>query len=290
MMNITEITEKAYAKLNLWLEVTGKRDDGYHDLVSVMQSISLYDTVKLSINKKKTVEITCTDTAVPSDERNIAYKAARLFFEELGEPDVGVNIDIVKQIPSEAGLGGGSSDAAAVLRGLNRIYGSPFDVNALRITAKKLGADVPFCISGGTMLAEGIGELLTPIAQITKEDGVYFTVCRGADRMSTPKAFSELDKTSYVPKNPSGILKAIEEKSLKSLSAELFNRFETVVPPSSDISKVLLENGASGILLSGSGTALFGVFDSFLKAEEAADAVKKDGGFACTAYAEKPLF
>ena len=130
MTIISEITEKAYAKINLWLEVTGRREDGYHDLVSVMQSVSLHDTVKIAKTDSGIIEISCTDPMVPSDGRNIAYKAAELFYEMLGTPYNGIKIDIEKRIPSEAGLGGGSSDGAAVLRGLNKLHGCPFDTDA----------------------------------------------------------------------------------------------------------------------------------------------------------------
>lgn len=288
MTIISEITEKAYAKINLWLEVTGRREDGYHDLVSVMQSVSLHDTVKIAKTDSGIIEISCTDPMVPSDGRNIAYKAAELFYEMLGTPYNGIKIDIEKRIPSEAGLGGGSSDGAAVLRGLNKLHGCPFDTDALRKASKKLGADVPFCISGKTMLAEGIGEILTPIPAITKEDGIFFTVCRGGDRMSTPRAFGELDKISYSNESHEGMLHAISGKNVKGIASELFNRFETVVPPSKEISHLLRENGALGVLLSGSGTALYGLFDSMEKAETACRAVKEKGVFACTAYAEAP--
>ena len=288
MTNISEITEKAYAKINLWLEVTDKRPDGYHDLVSVMQSISLHDTVIIVLSDSKTIEINCSDPTVPSDARNIAYKAAELFYKKLGKACEGTRITIEKRIPSEAGLGGGSADAASVLRGLNRLYGCPFDTDTLRKISVSLGADVPFCISGGTMLAEGIGEILTPLQTITKENGIFFTVCRGNDRMSTPKAFGELDSISYTNKDPAAILNAIESGEAEAIAKGLFNRFETVVPPDKEISDLLLQNGALNVLLSGSGTALYGIFNSLETAEKACEKVKDIGVFACTACAEAP--
>ena len=153
---------KAYAKINLSLDIVGVRDDGYHLIKTVMQSISLHDVISIS-EEGSEISITCNDPSVPCDERNIVYKCAKRFFEYWGI-EFGVHIDIQKNIPSQAGLGGGSADGAAVLVLLNRICGNPFSDEELCIIGAKVGADIPFCIVGGCVLCEGIGEVLTPIS------------------------------------------------------------------------------------------------------------------------------
>ena len=151
------LTEGAFAKLNLTLDVTGIRDDGYHDICSVMQAITLHDDVEIDLDTGKPWKLTCEKEDIPTDETNLAWKAARVFFDALGgEPD-GLEIRITKRIPSQAGLGGGSADAAAVLRALNRHRGYPLSVYALCELGAQVGSDVPFCVLGGTALCEGRG-------------------------------------------------------------------------------------------------------------------------------------
>ena len=153
---------KAYAKINLWLDITGRRADGYHTLNTVMRRIDLYDDIEVCADDTGNITIECDESAVPCDERNIAYKAVRAFSERIGKP-AGAHIRITKRIPLEAGLGGSSTDGAAVLCALNELYGKPLGMPELCTLGASLGADVPFCITGGTEVCTGIGEIMEPV-------------------------------------------------------------------------------------------------------------------------------
>ena len=158
-----DIIEKAYAKINISLDVTARRDDGYHDMAMVMQTVSLCDDVRLGFTDGSRIFARTNLPFIPSDERNLAVRAAKKFFEAAGEPERGLCIRIDKRIPVGAGMAGGSTDAAAVLRGLNRAFGNRFGVERLEELGAEVGSDVAFCVRGGTMLARGRGELLTPL-------------------------------------------------------------------------------------------------------------------------------
>ena len=157
---MTTLYEYAYAKLNLTLDVLGKRTDGYHDLQSIMQTVSIRDDVEIDIGTGKPWNLICTNEQIPTDERNLAWKAAKVFFERIGKDPDGIEIRITKRIPTEAGLGGGSADAAAVLRALNKHYGNPMLILALAELGASVGSDVPFCTICGTAMVEGRGERL----------------------------------------------------------------------------------------------------------------------------------
>ena len=157
---MTTLYEYAYAKLNLTLDVLGKREDGYHDLKSVMQTISIRDDIEIDVGTGKPWTLDCSDEQIPCDERNLAWKAARVFFDAIGKDPDGLEIRITKRIPSQAGMGGGSADAAAVLRALNKHYDNPLSVWALAELGASVGSDIPFCVVGGTMMAEGRGVIL----------------------------------------------------------------------------------------------------------------------------------
>lgn len=246
-------------KINLALNVEGILPNGYHRIRSVMQEITLCDKISLSYGKSG-LSLSCNTSRIPSDETNIAYKAAKLFFERSGISE-GVHIHIEKQIPSQAGLGGGSTDGAVVLKELNRRFGFPFSSDELLAMGAKLGADVPFCILGKTALADGIGEILTPI-ESKIQCGVLIVKPDGG--ISTPWAYKRLDEKSFEPVNVDKVVEAVQSGNIKSLCENMGNVFESVatecVPEISRIKKLLLAHGAEGAMMSGSGTAIFALF------------------------------
>ena len=258
-------TIKSYAKINLWLNVGSKRPDGYHDVESVMQQVTLFDYVTVLRDTDTTargVRITCTDRLVPSDDRNIAAKCAMAFMEKFNiNSEVSVSID--KRIPVAAGLAGGSTDGAAVLSIMNSI----FDVNApmdeLCAIAAKLGADIPFCLIGGTCTASGIGEVLTPVK--TPELPYHILICNAGRGVSTPEAYRMLDETpamesAHLPPMD-GILRVLRDGLLPGT---LYNSFERVIlpihPEAAQIRRDMLTLGAESALMSGSGPSVFGLF------------------------------
>ncbi len=254
------IIEKAYAKINLYLDVLNKREDGYHNILSVMTDVksdSFYDTV--TVRKAEDRSMTCTDPTLTVGDDNLCLKAANAFFNALGSDD-GCFIELEKHLPREAGLGGGSSDAAAVLRALNRLYDGVFTTEELCKIGTKIGADVPFCVKGGTCLCEGIGEMLTPFPSLPQ---CHIVISGGVGKVSTPEAYRMIDNT---PPSAHGdieaLRKAIENGDLKEIGKHLYNRFEDTLPNCQAVKKCFIENGAVGTLMSGSGSAVFGLFDT----------------------------
>ena len=259
-----QLTGNAFAKVNLTLDVLGKREDGYHDLCSVMQTISLHDGILLELNTGETWKIVCENDGVPHDARNLVWKAARAFFDCIGlEPD-GVSMHIRKQIPSQAGLGGGSADAAAVLRMLNEWKGNLLSMQELCELGAKVGSDVPFCVLGGTALAEGRGERLTKLPDAPK---LYFAVCKPDAAFSTPELFRKLDAVA-ISKRPetAAMCTALKNGDKAAVGSLLCNVFEQAVEDSfsdlSQIKSVMRSCGALGAQMTGSGSAVFGVFDT----------------------------
>ena len=188
-----KVEVKAYAKINLLLDICAKRTDGYHDLFMIMQSVSIYDTVTVERIKGGMTVISCDNEAIPTGEQNIAYKAAQAFFEALRirKPSRGIKISIVKRIPHAAGLAGGSADAAAVLSALNILYNKNISTDELCRIGAKIGADVPFCITGGTLLAQGIGEVLSKVKPLRQCSIVLIKPDFG---VNTGAAFSQFDE------------------------------------------------------------------------------------------------
>jgi len=269
---------QAFAKINLSLEVVGRRADGYHDLVSVMQSISLADTL---VFEKKAYNGIDLDTGcdLPADDNNLILRAARAYFEATGNP-FGLEIKLTKRIPMKAGLGGGSADAAATLRALNMMDGNRLSDGELCGIGAQIGADVPFCVMGGTRICRGIGEKMT---EIENNLDCYVVVVKGEEGVSTPRAFAELDK-KY------GDFKGLEEKAEAGLSelisclknakndtvnGVIFNRFEETValeiPEILEIKHELLSLGAFAAQMSGSGPSVFGLFEQKADAQKAAE-------------------
>ncbi len=282
--NIMELSVNAYAKINLFLDIESVRADRYHDIISYMQTVSLHDTVTVDFvgGREKTIEIMCDDSNIPSDHRNIAYKAADIFPCNEGK----IRIFIHKRIPSEAGLAGGSADAAAVLIALNRIFDNKLSLDELIELGKKLGADVPFCIKKGSCLATGTGEKLKHVIPMPK---LPILIAKSGEGMSTPEAYRDLDRMfdcfrGYEPHYEMlDILISRSDLSASELATGLFNIFESVVEPKRPnvtlIKNIMNANGAAGSMMSGSGTSVFGIFDSEEKARLAQNALK-DAGIA----------
>ena len=266
----------AYAKINLYLDVHEKRPDGYHDLDSVMQQVSLCDTVSAQ-RLDSGIAITCTEPFIPTDHRNIAYKCARAFFDTF-KLNGGVQIHIEKQIPAAAGLAGGSTDGAAVLTLLNRLYGTGADVDTLCEIGGKVGADIPFCIRGGTCICSGIGEILTPLTLPKPNYSVL--IAFPGNGVSTAEAFRQLDS---MPSDSAGhsLDDVLEPLKKGEIPVQLYNSFERAIlpihPSASIVKRLMLENGAASAMMSGSGPSVFGLFasseqrDSAVKALEGID-------------------
>lgn len=267
-----ELTLHAPAKVNLTLIVGARRDDGYHDVSTVMQTVGLYDTLTLTGGSGLTM--TCTDPDLPTDGSNLVLRAARLFFAETGLPVPDLRFDLEKRIPSQAGLGGGSSDAAAVLLAMRTLYAPEVSDTELERMAAALGSDVPFFIRGGTALATGRGERLTPLPRLT--DG-WFVVVKPPEGFSTPAMYRRLDELPPQPPQPDGMTAALGAGELHAVAAALCNSFERAVPPDSAvwvIREALRAQGALAAMLSGSGSAVFGLFDREDTARAAAEVLR----------------
>ena len=281
------IEEKAYAKINISLDVTGRRADGYHDMVMIMQTVSLCDELTLSIEDGEGVSARSNLRFIPGDERNLAVKADMKYLEAVGERDKGVSIDIRKNIPVGAGMGGGSADAAAVLRGMNRAFAGRLREEELISLASDTGSDVAFCLVGGTMLATGRGEKLSPLPPVPP---CYIAVCKPNFSISTPELFKKLDSV-HLKGHPdtAGLISALEKGSLPELCRRMYNVFEDVgdrrMRTVSQIKGQLLDHGALGAVMTGTGSAVFGVFHDRKQAETACGEMKKEYGFCCVAEA-----
>lgn len=260
---------KAYAKINLMLDIISTRKDGYHDLFMIMQSINLYDTVTISETKSKKITITCNIDDIPLDEKNIAYKAADAFFKANKIKNKGINIDIVKRIPHQAGLAGGSADGAAVLVALNELLGTNLSDDELCDIGVKIGADVPFCIKGGTLLAQGIGDVLHKVKPLRK---CFILIAKPDYGVNTGKAYALFDSNGKIhTPDKFGMLCAMQNRDLNEICAKMENVFEQFieVPNKVDIKEVMRNNGALSVCMSGSGPTVFGIFDEKEKAEKA---------------------
>lgn len=257
--------EPAFAKLNLTLDVLGKRADGYHDLKSVMQTISIRDDIEIDIGTKKPWCLKCTRADIPSDESNLAWKAAKVFFEYSKIDPDGIEIRIVKRIPSQAGLGGGSADAAAVLRALNKHYGSPYSIWALAEMGSVVGSDVPFCTVGGTALVEGRGERVRKVADLPD---CCFVVCKPDFSVSTPELYQKIDCES-IGRRPDHqqMESALLMSDIEKVSQNLVNVFDPIVTKEhlelNYIKSIFNSYGAIGQQMTGSGSAVFAIVTEF---------------------------
>lgn len=263
---------QARAKLNLTLDVLGRREDGYHDLRMVMQSIALSDTLTLQTGSADEIQVSTNLKFLPGGDKNLAAVAARCFWAALGSPPRPLAIEIEKRIPVCAGMAGGSSDAAAVLRGLNQQEGFPFTPEQLAKVGEGVGSDVPYCVLGGTALAEGRGEVLTPLRPLPK---CHVVVCKPDFPISTPELFARIDavKVRCRP-DTAGVLAALEAGDLQGVARRMYNVFEDVLPKQqaarvASIKHVLIQCGALGAAMSGTGPTAFGLFTDRGQAQEA---------------------
>jgi len=288
-------TVRGYAKINLHLDVKGRLVDGYHSMETVMQSVSLYDTVTVTLTDEPLFVASCDKEGVPTDEKNIAVRAAKLFAEKIGSQK-GAHIHIEKNIPMAAGLAGGSADAAATLIAINRLYDMSLTTNELCELGACLGVDVPFCIVGGTKYADGKGEQLHPFPLMPN---CILVVACGGEGVSTPWGYKLLDSrygdfadaSCYTPHTTDCLRAAMNSGSLGEIGSSLYNVFEEPVlaerPVAADIRQTMLSCGAVGAMMSGSGPSVFGLFLSEEMAKKAAETIQAKNCFATVCH---PVF
>ncbi len=275
---MASITVLAPAKLNLTLDVLGRREDGYHEIKMVMQSVSLADRVTLAVEPGEGISASADLNFLPHDQRNLAVAAALRLREAVGGEWGKVSITLNKRVPVCAGMAGGSSDAAAVLRGLNTLLKLELSPGELAKIGEKVGSDVPYCVLGGTALAEGRGERITPLPPLPPCSVV---LAKPEFPVSTPELFARID--SRQPKchpDTAGILKALEAGDLPGVARRLFNVFEEVLPDRKrmrveELKGELLRCGGLGAGMSGTGPTVFGLFQDAGEAEAAGDVLKK---------------
>ena len=270
---------QARAKLNLTLDVLGCREDGYHNLRMVMQSIDLTDTLVVRPGTGEGIQVGTNLDFLPNGDKNLAAIAARQFWKAMGKEPVPLDIEIQKRIPVCAGMAGGSSDAAAVLRGLNEQEGFPFSMEELAHVGESVGSDVPYCVLGGTALAEGRGEILTVLPALPK---CHVVVCKPDFPISTPELFHRIDSVK-VRRRPdtAGVLAALEADDLEGVARRMYNVFEDVLNERqaaqvTQIKRTLIEYGALGATMSGTGPTAFGLFSDRKQAEQAYESLAQD--------------
>lgn len=285
-----KIQLKALAKINLGLDVLRRREDGYHEVKMIMQTISLCDELELRRRKQPGIQVRTNLHYLPTNENNLVYKAARLLMEEFQIKD-GISIQLQKRIPVAAGMAGGSSDAAAVLWGMNQMYGFGLSRRDLMGRGVRLGADVPYCVLRGTALAEGIGEELTILPPMPK---CYILLAKPGISVSTRFVYENLhanDLKAEQHPDVDAMIQAIKEKDLELLASRMGNVLELVTIPShpviGEIRTCMLEAGALGAMMSGSGPTVFGIFDTQAKARKAYHAMRA-GGLAKQVYLTVP--
>lgn len=257
--------EGAYAKLNLTLDVLDKRADGYHDIKSIIQAVSIRDDIEIDLGTGKPWELICDHEGVPTDHRNLAWKAAETFFNTTGKDPDGLTIRITKRIPMEAGMAGGSADAAAVLRALNSHYDAPLSIWALAELGAAVGSDVPFCVVCGTAMVEGRGERLRKLPDMPD---CFFVVCKPDFSSSTPELYKKLDE-SVIGKRPDhqAMESALLAGDLGKIAENLYNVFDPLVTKEhlelNYIKSIFNSYGSVGQQMTGSGSAVFGIVESF---------------------------
>jgi len=279
------IHAKAFAKINLTLDVLGKMSDGYHEMLMVMQSVSLCDDIDIRLTDDGLFSARTNLSFLPEDSRNIAVKAAELFFSRIGDGKTGAELTIQKHIPVCAGLAGGSSDAAAVLLALNKHTGAGMGREELLELAGRLGSDVPFCLTGGTALAEGRGEILTKLPPMPECSVI---IAKPSFGVSTAELFGRL-RCGDIKCRPdtAGMTEALRSRDFYGIARRCFNIFEEILPREYaevfEIKNALLDGGAAGVCMSGTGPSVFGLFPNGFNAEAAAEKIRKtvDNVFVC---------
>lgn len=280
---------KARAKINLGLDVVRRREDGYHEVKMVMQMLRLYDQIDIEKTQESGIFVRSNLTFLPTDERNIAYKAAKVMIDQFGL-EQGVIIRIEKHIPVAAGMAGGSTDCAAVLYGMNKLFGLRLNQKKLRELGVKLGADVPYCLMRQTALSEGIGEILTPISPL---QDCPILIAKPSVSVSTRHVYEhlKLDEQTMHP-DIDGIVTALADGDLYGVTDRMANVLETVTVPEhpviDEIKKQMMASGAVNALMSGSGPTVFGIFDDEEKAKKACEDMKASG-LARQIYLTRPF-
>ncbi len=275
---MTTLYEGAFAKLNLTLDVLGKREDGYHDLQSVMQTVSIRDDIEIDVETGKPWVLTCDKEGIPCDQRNLAWKAAEIFANAVHKDLGGIEIRITKRIPSQAGMGGGSADAAAVLRALNRHYDYPLSIMALAELGAQVGSDVPFCVLGGTAMVEGRGERLRKLPDMPE---CIFVVCKPDFSASTPELYKKLDETA-IPKHPDNVAmeRALLAGDLGQVAENIYNVFDPVVTgmhlEMNYVKSIMNSYGSLGQQMTGSGSAVFAILPNFEHAAVVCNMLKEN--------------
>lgn len=271
---------KAMAKINLGLDVLRRKEDGYHEVKMIMQTIRLHDEIHIHKIEEDEIRVRTNLYYLPNNENNLAYKAAKMLKDEFHIPG-GISISLKKVIPVAAGMAGGSSDAAAVLFGVNKMFGLKLSMEELQERGVKLGADVPYCIMRGTALAEGIGEKLTALPAMPK---CHILIAKPSISVSTKFVYENLHANDLKPEEHPPVdaqLEALEEGDLKKLVANMGNVLERVTVPEypviEQIKGIMKENGALGAMMSGSGPTVFGIFENYNEAKQAYLTMKKSG-------------
>lgn len=283
------ITRKAYAKINLGLDVTGRRDDGYHIVRMIMQNVDIYDTLTFEKNDLGKIRLTANKDTIPTDEHNLIYKVCALLMEKYGIKE-GVDVHLEKRIPVAAGMAGGSTDGAAAFYGMKELFYLPITKEEMCEMAVKLGADIPYCIMGGTMLSEGIGEVLTALPDMPD---CYILVGKPAIDVSTGWVYTELD-SKEIESHPDidGMCDAIKAGDLKGVCDRLSNVLEPVTKSKYDvigkIEALMEDGGAVRSIMTGSGPTVFGIFDDEAKLKQAYDKVK-ESGYCPELFMSKPV-
>lgn len=272
-----KIQLKALAKINLGLDVLRRREDGYHEVKMIMQTIGLHDDLEIRKTKTPGIQVKTNLYYLPTNENNLVYKAAKLLMDEFQIQD-GVSIQLKKRIPVAAGMAGGSSDGAAVLWGINQMYGLGLSMQALMERGVRLGADVPYCIQRGTALAEGIGEKLSVLPPMPK---CTILIAKPGISVSTKFVYENLHANDLKPEqhpDVDSMIEAMRQKDLGLLCSRMGNVLETVTIPAypviNEIKRTMMDNGAIGSMMSGSGPTVFGIFDSSVAAKQAMKAVR----------------
>jgi len=255
-----------------------ERPDGYHDLKMVMQSITLCDDITVADNGGQGIRVSSNLGFLPTNEKNLAVAAALRFYDSLGREPRGIDLTLKKSIPVCAGMAGGSSDAAAVLRALNEMEGTPYTIEELAKVGERVGSDVPYCVLGTTALAEGRGEILTTLPSLPK---CWVVVCKPDFPVSTPELFGKIDRCKVRCRpDTAGMLRALEQGDLKGVARRMYNVFEDVLPDRQrsrvqDINNTLIQCGALGANMSGTGPTAFGLFSEYVDAKKACDLLKE---------------
>nr|MDE6901349.1 4-(cytidine 5'-diphospho)-2-C-methyl-D-erythritol kinase [Lachnospiraceae bacterium] len=273
---IDKTTQRAYAKINIGLDVLRRRADGYHEVKMIMQTVDIYDELVLERRKEPGIELRMDNSELPSGGDNLICRAADLLFREKKITE-GVNISLTKRIPIAAGMAGGSADAAAALRGLNELFDMGYSLKELQALGVGLGADIPYCLAGGTMLSEGIGEILTPLPA---PPAAHLVIAKPDINVSTAFVYGNLhaDSLAWHP-DIDGMIAALQKGDLDGITGRLGNVLETVTvkahPVIEQIKELLRKQGAENALMSGSGPTVFGIFKEKETAARAAEAVER---------------